>query len=185
MNTTENTATWPRPTPPPLSTQLHIRVLGDRLPSRLLDVPARGLVIGRDATCELSIDDRCVSRQHACIAVATDGSLLLVDLQSKNGTYVNDRRIKIVALEAGDRVNVGPIAAFVVEGRTPLGDLTRREFEIAQLVAEGYTNAQIALRLGVTKRTVGTHLERSFTKMSVHSRAELIALLARRGFMRS
>jgi DNA-binding NarL/FixJ family response regulator/tetratricopeptide (TPR) repeat protein len=57
--------------------------------------------------------------------------------------------------------------------------LTRREAEVAGLVAEGYSNRQIAAALVVSERTVEAHLRNIFTKFEVSSRTALVAALAR------
>ncbi|TCO62485.1 helix-turn-helix transcriptional regulator [Actinocrispum wychmicini] len=53
--------------------------------------------------------------------------------------------------------------------------LTARELEIADLVAGGATNKQIAAKLVISERTVGTHLSRIYAKLGVSSRAALAA----------
>ncbi len=58
--------------------------------------------------------------------------------------------------------------------------LTPREEEVATLVAEGLTNAQIAERLVVSIRTVTSHLDHIFTKLGVGSRTALAAYVLRR-----
>ncbi|MDQ3827206.1 MAG: helix-turn-helix transcriptional regulator, partial [Actinomycetota bacterium] len=55
--------------------------------------------------------------------------------------------------------------------------LSRREMEVACLVAEGLSNAEIAERLVVSVRTVENHLYRACTKLGITDRAELAALL--------
>jgi DNA-binding NarL/FixJ family response regulator len=60
-----------------------------------------------------------------------------------------------------------------------LSTLTRREREVAELVAEGCTNAQIAARLHVGEGTVGKHVSSALGKLGVPSRAGIAALLAR------
>lgn len=57
--------------------------------------------------------------------------------------------------------------------------LTERELEVAELVAEGYSNRDVANELFVSVRTVEVHVARVFAKLGVHSRVEL-ALLAHR-----
>lgn len=51
------------------------------------------MVMGRHPDCEIVIDAGAVSRQHAQIILADD-NFYIEDLQSRNGTYVNDRRIE-------------------------------------------------------------------------------------------
>jgi DNA-binding CsgD family transcriptional regulator len=63
-------------------------------------------------------------------------------------------------------------------GRRPAGaELTAREREIAELVAEGLTNKEIAARLFVTVRTVEATLSRLYGKLGVRTRTELAAHL--------
>jgi DNA-binding NarL/FixJ family response regulator len=59
--------------------------------------------------------------------------------------------------------------------------LSRRELEVARLVAEGKTNREIAAELFLSNRTVESHLSRVFTKLGVSSRAAVGAVLARHG----
>jgi non-specific serine/threonine protein kinase len=56
--------------------------------------------------------------------------------------------------------------------------LTRREREVAVLVAEGLTNQQIADRLVIGRRTATTHLEHILTKLDFTSRAQIAAWVA-------
>jgi len=51
---------------------------------------------------------------------------------------------------------------------------TRRESEILQCAAQGMPNKMIAVRLGVSERTIATHLERIFARLGVHTRTEAV-----------
>ena len=53
--------------------------------------------------------------------------------------------------------------------------LTGREFEVAELIAEGLTNRSIARRLSVAPRTAEAHVENIRRKLAVHSRAQIAA----------
>lgn len=55
--------------------------------------------------------------------------------------------------------------------------LTNREEQVLQLVAEGLSNQQIAVRLDLRPQTVKNHVRRVFEKLDVHSRLELIRTL--------
>jgi ABC-type multidrug transport system ATPase subunit len=52
------------------------------------------IVIGRGRECDLALDDPMVSRQHATIYKGRDGGLMIKDMGSANGTFVNGRRIQ-------------------------------------------------------------------------------------------
>ncbi|HEY9622985.1 MAG TPA: LuxR C-terminal-related transcriptional regulator [Crinalium sp.] len=56
--------------------------------------------------------------------------------------------------------------------------LTPREIQIAELVAQGLTNAQIGASLWITEHTVKQALKRMFRKLEISSRAELVAKIA-------
>jgi DNA-binding CsgD family transcriptional regulator len=56
--------------------------------------------------------------------------------------------------------------------------LTRREREVAALVARGFTSRQIASKLVVSERTVDNHVANILKKFSLHSREQIAALLA-------
>ena len=68
------------------------------------------------------------------------------------------------------------VAAGPVDKR--LGALTPREREVAGLVGDGRTNAQIALRLQVREGTVEKHVSSALAKLGMSSRAGIVALLA-------
>jgi DNA-binding winged helix-turn-helix (wHTH) protein len=66
-------------------------------------------VVGRDRNTDVSIDDSTISRRHARIRVAGDGATI-EDLGSKNGTFVQGRRIeKPRRVSDGDRIQVGSV----------------------------------------------------------------------------
>jgi DNA-binding NarL/FixJ family response regulator len=63
-------------------------------------------------------------------------------------------------------------------------ELTPRELEVLQLLAEGLTQPQIARELVISPRTVGTHIQNLLGKLDVHSRAQAVALAHRMGLVR-
>jgi DNA-binding NarL/FixJ family response regulator len=69
------------------------------------------------------------------------------------------------------------------EERDSYSELTEREREILKLVAEGYTNNQIAERLFISPKTVDTHRTHVMEKLNLHSRAELVKYAMRRGLL--
>jgi DNA-binding NarL/FixJ family response regulator len=59
--------------------------------------------------------------------------------------------------------------------------LAPREQEIVDLISRGCPDKAIAVELGISVRTVRTHLERLYRKRCLHSRAEAVALWIRAG----
>jgi predicted ATPase len=60
------------------------------------------------------------------------------------------------------------------------GQLTRRESQVAELVASGLSNREVASRLFISKRTVDAHVDHIFTKLDLSSRVHLALLLRAR-----
>jgi DNA-binding CsgD family transcriptional regulator len=58
--------------------------------------------------------------------------------------------------------------------------MTKSELAVAQLVANGLTNREVAERLFVSPHTVNTHLRQVFTKLEVKSRVDLTRLATER-----
>jgi hypothetical protein len=74
--------------------------------SRMFTVDGRPLTIGRAPDNGLVLFDGRVSRHHARL-YGRRGALLLTDLGSTNGSWVNDRKVEEMALGEGDRIRVG------------------------------------------------------------------------------
>ncbi len=58
----------------------------------------------------------------------------------------------------------------------PLGELTARERELLVALANGWTNLQIASRIGISRNTVKYHLKNLYDKLGVSNRAMAVAL---------
>ncbi len=64
------------------------------------------LLVGRDPCCDIVLDRSTVSRRHARL-VFRDGSWIVQDLESTNGTSVNHARVGRCRLRPGDRIQFG------------------------------------------------------------------------------
>src|SRR3954469_15323342 len=84
---------------------VHIYPTGPGMGTRyaLTDTP---MVLGRGNDCDIRINDHSVSRRHARIQPGADG-YYAVDLQSTNGTFVNDVPVSICKMKDGDYLRVG------------------------------------------------------------------------------
>jgi two-component system response regulator DevR len=63
-------------------------------------------------------------------------------------------------------------------------ELTGRELEVLELLAEGTPNHELAARMGISRNTVRNHVQNLLTKLGVHSRLEAVALATREGLLR-
>lgn len=84
----------------------HLTILSGRLAGKKLVVSESGIIVGRDEDCHVRLASTEVSRKH-CVFTATPEGILLRDMKSSNGTYVNDQPIMgEVLLEPGDVVRI-------------------------------------------------------------------------------
>jgi DNA-binding winged helix-turn-helix (wHTH) protein len=87
------------------------------------------IVLGRESTCDVAIVDRQISRFHARLTPTSEG-VILEDLGSKNGTYLNSALLSApVVLQDGDVVSVALAQQFmfiVSDATTPLLDSSPR-----------------------------------------------------------
>jgi non-specific serine/threonine protein kinase len=79
---------------------------------------------------------------------------------------------------AADETLPPPPAAIKTKTETPL---TKRELEIARLIAEDMSNQEIATKLFISERTVETHITHMFNKLGLNSRVQLTRWLAGTG----
>jgi DNA-binding NarL/FixJ family response regulator len=68
-------------------------------------------------------------------------------------------------------------------GRPGVYPLTRKEVEVAILVARGTTNKEIATRLFNSERTIDNHVQHIYNKLNIDSRAELALWVQERGLL--
>jgi DNA-binding NarL/FixJ family response regulator len=96
-----------------------------------------------------------------------------------------DELIRGVRAAAAGEAPLAPKAARAVltarEAGRPAEDLTPREKEVLQLVAHGKANKQIALELGISEKTVKTHLTRVFEAIGVSDRTAAALWAQRHG----
>jgi non-specific serine/threonine protein kinase len=85
------------------------------------------------------------------------------------------------ALSAEDTTTTAPRALDRKPADARPHYLTPREEEVANLVAKGLTNRQIAARLIISEATVETHLARIFKKLGLQSRTQLSVWMNERG----
>jgi pSer/pThr/pTyr-binding forkhead associated (FHA) protein len=153
--------------------------------ARTYDLVGDRVTLGRDPTNDVVLaGDPKISRSHVGLE-RREGQWVLLDLDSRNGTTVNGRRVHRHPLREGDRIEVGGTLLTFVAGEDenateiaaaqphPAADLSVREKEILGLVAQGLTDRAIGEHLFISVSTVRSHLDRIKEKTGLRRRPEL------------
>jgi len=88
---------------------VQLKILHGSNKEKLIKIPAPKCVIGRGDECHLRPQSDAVSRQH-CAIITTENEVVVRDLSSRNGTFVNGERVgEEAVLLSGDVLRVGPL----------------------------------------------------------------------------
>jgi DNA-binding CsgD family transcriptional regulator len=156
--------------------------------------------VGRRKKAHIYLGESTVSRKHATLTF--DGATLLVkDLGSSNGTFVNDVRVIESQLHVHDLIRFGSVPCAIspspfFEGRggedastypiqpprrrgdtALVGQFTDAQAAIIPLLMSGKSEPEIAALLDRSPHTIHTHIRAIYEKAGVHSREELIVKL--------
>ena len=167
-----------------------LRVVREELPDlALLDVtmPGGGIEAAR------KIAAACPATRIVMLTVSEDEDDLLAAMKAGASGYVlkgvSARELASVvrSVSAGE-VYVAPSLAFgllreMSQERTsdPLAELSSRERQVLELVANGLSNQEIGLKLGLAEKTIKHYMTNILTKLQVRSRVEAALLAARVG----
>ncbi len=106
-------------------------VLRGGTPGAMIPLPPEAeLAIGRAAENDLQLIDPGLSRHHARVAIAADGTATLADLGSTNGTFLNGARLfprEPAPLRDGDRLRLGPVVVVKFAQPDPCEERYQRE----------------------------------------------------------
>jgi DNA-binding NarL/FixJ family response regulator len=164
---------------------------------RRVEMNAEELTVGRASQNDMVLEDQLVSRLHA-IFMRRGDVVLVEDLGSHNGTYVNNERVhQIRQLHHGDTITIGNSRAMfedsslITEETTMISEptafaaqtFTQRQLQVLRLLARGLSNKQIAENLFVSERTVKAYLSAVFEKLQVQNRAGALAAALRMGLI--
>lgn len=84
-------------------------VLVEGAPPRWFVANDEDLSIGRGGEADIPVGHKTVSRQHCSIAVIPDEGVVIEDLESDNGTFVNGERIERARVTKGDKIQLGTL----------------------------------------------------------------------------
>lgn len=88
---------------------IFLKILQGPNTGRFLPVPpGQPVTLGRSSSANYAFDDPLLSRKHCAVEVRAE-FCRIVDLRSRNGTYVNGQQIGAVLVQPGDRVKIGSV----------------------------------------------------------------------------
>ena len=138
----------------------------------------------------LGLHDRAVAHAGEAIEMTARGDfgpwlarsrLALADvlaLRDRPGDRAAARRSATLAAVTANELGMGPVRAraqALIDRLARSQRLSQREREIAGLVAGGSTNREMAGLLGLSERTIETHVQNVLTKLSLHTRSQIAA----------
>jgi pSer/pThr/pTyr-binding forkhead associated (FHA) protein len=91
--------------------QVKLKVLTGSHEGKEIGITTDKFLIGRSESCQLRPKSESVSRKH-CIIVQKDGRLLIQDLKSRNGTFINEKRLPTdhaSVANSGDQLRIGKL----------------------------------------------------------------------------
>lgn len=163
----------------------------------------RAYVLGRSTKCDIVINHPTVSRRHAEISLC-DLSLVVVDLHSSNGTFVEQVRVQQSPLRIGQNLRLGCVSFILAttalddevldsnletaraaaneekaisppESEFAASRLSPAQLRVFQLLLDGLMEKTIAKRLSISPYTVHNHIRAIYAAFGVHSRSQLLA----------
>jgi len=170
----------------------------DQVAENLFPLHRGSNLIGRLSTCSICLRDWTVSRRHAEL-ILDRKTLVVRDLNSRNGTSVNGKVIQETQLAAEDLVEIGTfkfrvwdkcIGLLLIEDverstleagkvrgkvRGVSWDLRPAEQRVLSLLLDGLAEKEIAVRLSPSPHTIHNHVKAIYKTLQVTSRAELLS----------
>ena len=127
---------------------------------RIVEITGERFIVGRDDDCALTLPDEKISRHHASFVAHADGRLVLQDLGSTNGTFVDDRRVtQQVELRGTEQVRVGDTLLLVSAHQpsqipTTIGVVPVGVAPPPPTPHTGFTTERVLLRKSVRRATL-------------------------------
>jgi pSer/pThr/pTyr-binding forkhead associated (FHA) protein len=114
---------------------VRIKILHGSSTGKEVKIPVPKCLIGRSDECHLKPQSDAVSRKH-CVIISTENEVVVRDLNSRNGTFVNGERVgEEAVLLTGDVLRVGPLEFEMVIEQTPAKPKRSKVSDIKEAVA--------------------------------------------------
>lgn len=92
-----------------------IRILTGSQAGQIVPLNVGYNIIGRSPTCQIKLASNSVSKEHASVLLTEDGKIILTDMNSRNGSFVNGLRVQNQKLHAGDKLTFHDMVVEVLE----------------------------------------------------------------------
>jgi pSer/pThr/pTyr-binding forkhead associated (FHA) protein len=152
--------------------------------------------IGRSSKCAFILRERSVSRVHAELTFL-ESALVIKDVGSSNGTYVNGEKVEQARLTPDQTVYFGSVIFRLVKNESDLSHastyvvpvkskppvvalrekLTEGQSRVLHWLIQGLARKEVAGQLTLSEHTVHNHVKAIYKHFDVNTRAELLALL--------
>lgn len=94
--------------------QVRLKVLQGSKTGKEIKLPTPQCLVGRSEECHLRPQTDAISRRH-CLIMTTENEVVVRDLKSRNGTFVNGERVgEEAVLLSGDKLQIGPLTFEVI-----------------------------------------------------------------------
>ncbi len=121
--------------------QVRLKVLKGSKAGKSIKLPMPRCLVGRSDECHLQSRIDAISQKH-CLITTTESEIVVCDLKSLNGTYVNGKRVsEETVLHAGDQLQIGPLVfEVVIESAKGKRQMVQSFVEVSAGTAGGSAN---------------------------------------------
>ncbi len=92
-----------------------LRILTGSQAGQIVPLTVGYNIIGRSPTCQVKLASNSVSKEHATVLMTEDGKIILTDMNSRNGSFVNGLRVQNQKLNPGDKLTFHDVVIDVLE----------------------------------------------------------------------
>jgi len=144
----------------------------DYIGGNRVDVALVDLILGPESGAELCEEIRRISPGTGVLLISGAGKISAPAAQAAGASGFVSKDWRAADIAAAVRMVARGMTVFEPAGEQPSGDLSPREREVLELIADGATNPEIAERLFLSPHTVKDYTSSLYRKLGVRNRAE-------------
>ncbi len=179
-----------------MNSEMFLVLLANGHPALATRLKQGDLTIGRSSHNDIAFALDTISRTHARLTVGVRG-VIVTDLESRNGTFVNGKRIQCASVFPGELIQLGSVQLLLsqdpngVDGldsdevthdarsfagidQSPPAPLSPAQTKVFDLLVQGHLEKAVADELKLSVHTVHNHIRKIYEAYRVTSRVELL-----------